>query len=242
MVTMEYDNTKINVPTSWEDVKLGVYEEVYALKPVTARDRVAYVAKICQVEPEVLLNWPAEVFNKLVTFIDFLFIDADVPPCPFIEVDGVKYVVPIDDKITLGQWVDVDEAQKAGTAVLSNVLAIICRPTGETYSYEQNEARAAMFADLPVSRVLGVLAFFLHCKAVFDQHTAAFLKIQELADLLPRNTVALLSRGAGIKLSQIWRIPRYLALIALLRYRLRKYSPSYNTGRIKTARKWHKRS
>lgn len=239
---MEYNGTKISVPTSWDDVTLGVYEQVYAIKPATARERVAYVAKVCQVEPEVLLQWPAEVFSRLAAFVDFIFNEANVPPCPFIEVGKIKYVVPMDEKITLGAWVDVDEAQKAGTAVLSNVLAIVCRPTGEAYNYDNNQARAAMFAALPVSHVLGVLGFFLLCKNVSKIHTAAFSKIQEAADLLPRNIGALLSPGGGIKLSRIWRVPKYLALIWLLRYRLRKCLPSYSTNGTKTTRKAPRRS
>lgn len=242
MVTLEYNKTKIQVPTSWADVTLGLYETVYTIKPATARERVAYVAKVCQVDPEVLLQWPAEVFSKLVAFVDFLFSEPGVAPSPFIEVEGVRYVVPVEDKVTLGAWVDVDEAQKAGTAVLSNVLAIVCRPAGEAYDYENNQARAAMFAALPVSQVLGALGFFLYCKVALNQHTAAFLKIQAAADLLPRNIGALLSPGAGIKLSQIWRVPRYLVLIALLRYRLRKSLPFYSTKRIKTTPKTPRKS
>ena len=237
MVTIEYDNNEIKVPTGWDDVKLGTYDKVYHLRPKNARERVDYIAAVCQVEASVLLSWPVEVFNKVVGFMDFLFTDTDVPPSPFVEVGGVRYTVPIDDKITLGMWVDVDEVQKSGEAVLSNVLAIVLRPTGEKYNYENNEARAAMFADLPVSQVLGVMGFFLHCKNVLEAHTAAFSKIQEVADLLPRNISALVSRGGGIKLSQIWRIPKYLILITLLRYQLRKFLPSYSTGRTKTTPK-----
>lgn len=237
MVTIEYDNEKINVPTSWDDVKLGLYETFYKMRPTTARERVTYVATVCQVDPQILLSWPAEVFNKLVSFISFLFEDNPAEPCPFVEVDGVKYVVPVDDKLTLGAWVDVEEAQKGEAAILSNVLAIVCRPTGEAYNYENNEARAAMFAELPVSKVLGVLAFFLQCKTVLEAHTAAYTKLQEVADLLPLNISVLLSRGAGIKLSQIWQIPKYYASIVLLRYQLRKSLPSYSTAKIKTTRK-----
>lgn len=48
MVKIEYKNAVINVPTSWDEISLGLYETFYADQPETNRERVAYAAKICQ--------------------------------------------------------------------------------------------------------------------------------------------------------------------------------------------------
>lgn len=233
MVTIEVNNVEIKVPQSWDDVTLGDYETFFKDKPETARQRVEYVAKIIKIEAKVLLEWPAEVFNRLVDLLGFLYADNPAEPKPFIEVEGVQYMVNIEDKILLGEWIDAEEAQKGEDAVLSNVLAVICRPIGETYDFQLAEQRQRMFAALPVSKVLGVLAFFLRCKSVLDSRTEAFTKLQQVADLLPRSIKPFLSRGAGIKLFRIWQVMKYFALIALLRYRLRKLSRSYNIDAIK---------
>ena len=94
-----------------------------------------------------------------------------------------------------------------------------------------------MFAALPVSKVLGVLAFFLHYKTVLDQRTAAYTKLAALVGQLPQNIKPLLSRGGGIKLSLIWPTLKYYVLIILLRYQLRKFLPSYSTVKTKTRQK-----
>lgn len=157
---LEYDNTRISVPESWDDITLGFYESFYDEEPSTARERVEWVAHICNVDSELLLEWPSEVFNRIVGYLDFLFKNNPAEPSPTIEVEGVKFIVPIEEELTLGAWVDIDEVQKQGKNVLSNILAIVCRPVGEKYDCKNNDERREMFAALPVSKVLGVLAFF----------------------------------------------------------------------------------
>jgi hypothetical protein len=242
MVTIEYNGIKVNVPESWQDVTLGEYEQFYALKPEGARERVALIAQVCKIDAETLLSWPAEVFNVIVDYVLFLYGDNPVPPNPVCEIDGVKYIVPIEDELTLGAYVDADEAQKGQDRVISNVLAIVCRPAGEAYDYKNNEARAAMFAAQPVSKVLGVMAFFLHCKQLSERRTQVFGNLHQVAALLPRNTELLRSLGGGIKLLRMWPVVRFCILNALLRYRLRRFSRTCSTAKTKGLRKTRKGS
>lgn len=237
MIAIEYNKVKISVPESWDDITLGFYETFYTKKPETARERVALVAHICKINADLLLSWPTEVFDTIVKYIDFLFQDNPAKPFPVVEIEGVKYVVPIEDKLSLGAWVDAEEVQKRGENVLSNILAIVCLPTGEDYNYKNNEARAAMFAALPVSKVLGVLAFFLHCKTGLEQRIATYTRLAAVIDQLPRSIKYSLNRGGGIRLSLIWQTLKYYALIVLLRYQLRKFLLSCNTVKIKTRQK-----
>lgn len=161
MTTIEYGEKRIEVPDCWDDITLGKYETVSAMPAKTAKEKVEMMAEICGVEVSVLLDWPAEIFNRMVEITGFLFREEEkVEPAASIEIDGVQYAVPIGDKITLGVWVDVDEVQKIGQNVLSGVLAIVCRPVGEEYDGNNNEVRQRLFAALPVSRVMPVLAFF----------------------------------------------------------------------------------
>lgn len=242
MVTLEYNNTRIEVPTGWDDLTVGDYESFYLEKPATSRDRVALAAKICKADMAVLMDWPAEAFNIIVDKISFLFKDNPAKPCQKIEVEGVAYTVLIEDKLSLGAYVDADEVQKSGEAVISNLLAIVCRPEGEEYNFENNEARAAMFAALPVSRVQGVLAFFLQCSNAFDRHTTAYTNLTSLVGSLPLNIRSLRRPGGGIRLSQTFQAMKYYALMILLNWRLRKLLRSYNTGAIKITPRRRRRS
>ena len=234
MIRLEYEGVEVSIPENWDDITLGHYETFHMDEHKTARERVALVAKICKTDVDLLLNWPAEVFNRIVDYLWFLFEDVTSVPCPSVEVDGVKYVVPIEEELSLGAWIDLDEAQRAGEAVLSTVLAIVCRPAGEAYDTGNTETRRAMFAALPVSRVFGVLAFFLTCRTAYDKRIAAFSNLARLYGQLPRGIRLLRSLGGGIRLSRTWQVLKYYVLMRLLYFRLRRCLSSFSTSKIRT--------
>jgi hypothetical protein len=242
MVTIEYNNVKIEVPESWEDITLGFYETFCKEQPDSARERAALVAKICKTGEELLLGWPAEVFNRMVDYLDFLWAEGSAPPCPSITVNGTVYVVPIEEELSLGAWIDADEVQRSGENVLSGVLAIVCRPVGEAYNHKNNEARRAMFAALPVSAVLPVLSFFLACKIASDKRMALYTELIRIYDRLRRNTKNSLNRGGGTKSSRTWRGLKCYALTRLLRYPLQRLLPSFFTARTGTSPKTRKKN
>lgn len=237
MTTIEYDNTRIEVPDNWRDIMLGKYERISGIQPQTARERASLVAEICDMPVETLLDWPAEIFNRIVDITAFLYTDMDAAPSPSMEIDGVKYVVPIGDKLTLGAWVDADEIQKNGQNVLSGVLAIVCRPVGEAYDCNNNEARQKLFAAQPVSRVLPVLAFFLQRKNAYERRIKVFSRLEQGIGLLARSTKDLRQRGDGIRLSRIWLTVRFWILTVLLRYRLRMLLRTSSIAKIRPMRK-----
>lgn len=227
MVKLNYNSQDIHVPENWDDIALGDWDVLHRLNPKTSRERVAYVAQLCKVDADALLSWPAEVFNIIVAHTRFVFGPNPYTPSNKIDIEGTQYHIATEDGLTLGEWVDADEAQKAGENVLSNVLAIVCRPVGEAYDYRNNEKRRELFAAQPLSKVLPLLGFFLQCKQQSDKLTRTFSQLAALADLLPPSTATLRSLGAGTKLLRIWPIIRFLILNALLRWRLSRLLTLY---------------
>lgn len=240
MVELEYNDVKIKVPDSWDDITLGKYEYFYKQKPETHRERVALVAYACDVAPELLLEWPTAIFNRILGYVDFIFGGNPIAPNPVITINGVIYAVPIEDELSLGAYIDADELQRSEANNISGLLAIVCRPVGEKYNFKNNDERQKMFAALPVIEVFGLLAFFLQVCTAYNLRTQVYSNLQNLADLLPRNIWSLLKRGTGIKLYRIWQVMTYYASIASLNYQLRKFSPSYSIRRIRTAQKKRK--
>lgn len=236
MSTIEYDGHTLHVPTTWDDIKVGHYETFWQERPNTARERVALIATICKVDAALLLAWPADVFNVLVEKTAFLFQDAPAEPNPGIAIDGNIYVVAVEDKLSLGEYLDAGYVQKNEPAMYSNLLAVLCRPVGEEYNPNNNEARTAMFAALPVSKVQGVLAFFLHCKQVLELRTTAYTNLIRTVSLLPHNISDLRKHGVTIKLSRILQGTTYFVLIWYLNYRLRRLLRFSSTAGIKTMR------
>lgn len=230
MKKYEYNDVMVQVPTSWDDVTVSTYDRMWTIKPKNARERANVVAIACGVDLQVFLDWPTEAFTMILHEVAFLFTDNPVAPSPAVVVNGVQYNVAIEEKLTFGEYIDADHIQKNSDAILSNVLAIVCRPAGEKYNPDNNEARAAMFGALPVSQVQGVLAFFLRFYQISTKRMRLCANLQAMVDLLPPNTAALLKHGGSIRLSRIWPIIKYGFLMKLLRARLRKFSRSYYTN------------
>jgi len=114
MVTIEYNTEKIEVPESWHEVKLRAYEKYYTERPQSVKDKVLLVARICEIDEAKLMAWPADVFNIIAEKTAFIFKEHRVDPSPSIKIDGVTYVIPIEEKLSLGAYIDADEAIKAG--------------------------------------------------------------------------------------------------------------------------------
>lgn len=234
MTTIEYKGEVIEVPTSWDEIKLKHYENFYTEKPENIREKVALVAKICNVDPVKLLSQPTEVFNTMLDCTRFIFQEPPREKSAKVIIDGVTFVIPIEEKLSLGAFIDADETQKSGENIFSGVLAIVCRPEGEAYDPELIEQRTAAFGELPMSQIWPLLAFFLHCKNALDQRTTAFTNLVGLVESLPRNIGPSLRLGGGTKLSQMWQTIRYYFLMKLLNYRLRRLLRLSNTAGIKT--------
>lgn len=233
MVNFEYKNTEVRIPQNWDDITLGQWDQLHSMRPKTSRERVAYIAQLCGIDDDLLLSWPAEVFNMIVAHTRFVFGANPYAPSTEAVIDGTAYSIAVEDSLTLGEWVDADEAQKAGENVLSNVLAIVCRPAGEAYDYKNNEKRRELFAAQPLSTVLPLLGFFLQCKQLSDKRTKIYSQLAAIRDLLPPSTATLQNLGAGTKLLRIWPIIRFLILNALLRWRLSKLLVLYGITETK---------
>lgn len=242
MVKIEYNGAVIDAPENWDEVRLGDYERVLNLKPQTARERVEVVANIVKTDANALLGAPAELFNYLVEITQFMFEDTTFEPQPFVGVNGVKYFVSITDDLTLGEWVDIEDAQvNRPDTIMAEILAICCRPAGEDYNPKATAERKSMFEGLPVSAVAGAFAFFLSYSQKLEAQTRHFSELKAQIELSLPLTLSSLNSGVGIRLLATWRGIRYFALMMLLAYRLRRLSRSFNTNRkkvLRSRRKW----
>lgn len=223
MKRKEIDKAVIEVPETWDDIALGFYETWFFKTPVTRLEKVELVAEICKINPAILLNSPVGLTNPIIDTLDFVFKETTTPPNPSIVVEGVRYTIPITESLTTACWIDAEAAQKEKVAVLSNILAIVCLPDGETYDPHKSEERRKMFAELKVSEVLPLLSFFLHYKKMLEKRSTMFSQVREAANLYVSSTANFPNVGGGTKLLRTWRAVRYYTLTKWLRYRLRKY-------------------
>lgn len=232
MMTITHNDTTIKVPESWAEVKLGAYERhVVRAKASTARDNIAVVAGVAEIDPELLLDWPAGIFGIISDKMAFVWSDPILPVTPVVKINGTDFIINTSDALTLAEWVDAEEAQKSDTP-LSGLLSILARPAGEAYDPDKSERRRRLFEALPMTEVFGALGFFLRCSETSGNVIRVYSILQNLADQLPELTNSFQPAGGGTRLSRIYQTIRFSILTALLRRKLRKFLRSFSTSMI----------
>ena len=229
MVTVELNNVKLEIPENWSDIKLSRYEKLYMQKPETKLDLVHFVADVCNIDANVLLESPAQVFNALAEIVDFVF-DSELPPANAIKVGDTEYFVSFADKLTLGEWVDAENVIGTDSKCkLSELLAILCRPIGEKYNPDLLGERTEMFKNLTCDKALPLISFFLSKKREYEAILNHYSTVMTQAARFLKDTKTFAINGGGIKRLPIWQRIRYTYLIRSLEKQLAKCSDFSST-------------
>lgn len=237
MDRIDYNDQTIYVPRSWSEVTLGVYERFYNDNPKTAREKVDYVAKVCDTDPNILLSWASEILAIIIDKIDFIYAVPSFENSPYIDIDGTRYIVNTEDKLTLAQWVDIEELQSNNAGDLSSVLAVVCLKAGEEYDPEKVPERAAMFRAQNMVKILPVVGFFLHYGDVLEQRTQALSKVHQIVSLYRALGSSFLKNGFGIILSTPLQTVKFGAIMIYLRFLLARLTRTLYTKKTNKLRK-----
>lgn len=229
MVTVELNNVKLEIPENWSDIKLSRYEKLYMQKPETKLDQVHFVADVCNIGANVLLESPAQVFNALAEIVDFVF-DSELPPANAVKMGDTEYFVSFADKLTLGEWVDAENVIGSDSEYkLSELLAILCRPAGEKYNPDLLGERTEMFKNLTCDKALPLISFFLSKKREYEAILNHYSTVMDQAARFLKDTKTFAINGGGIKRLPIWQRIRYTYLIRSLEKQLAKCSDFSST-------------
>lgn len=224
MIKIEFDNRKLEIPSGWKDIALGDYEGWHLQKPATKAEYVNYVANICKIDADLLLNSPTQLFTVVTESIGFIF-DAEFEPKDHVEVEGCNYFISLSDKLTLGEWVDVEAVLESDSEhKLSELLAILCRPAGEKYNPDMTEKRRDMFRNLSCDKVLPLVCFFLLKKKKSDEILNHYSTVVAQATQFLKDTKIFAANGDGIRRLPIWQRIRYTYLTKSLERQLSKCS------------------
>lgn len=217
MKTIQINDTTLCVPESWNDVTLFHYQKFFNLPLNTVDERIAYVAAIARCTADELKEWPSTVFDEIYNTIAFINAKTDLSPSNSIVIDGVKFVIVSENVLSLGEWIDAENAQSK--ADLAQLLAILCRPENEKYNAANVANRTELFGNLTVNTISPLLAFFLTYSQILEDVTAARSRAADTLAQFVKSTAILPGVMAGIKLFRIWPAIRFLILMPLLRYR-----------------------
>lgn len=226
MIKIEFDNKKFLIPEGWKDIRLNDYEKWHLAKPETKTDYVRYVADVCKLDADMLLDAPVQLFTVVSEAINFVF-KTDFEPVNHVEIDGKNYFISFSEKLTLGEWVDVEAVLESDSPnKLSELLAILCRPIGERYNPDEVGKRKEMFMNTTCDKVLPLVSFFLLRKKRLDEILSHYSTVVDQAAQYLKDTKAFAQNGDGIKQLPIWQRIRYTYLTKSLEKQLSKFSDS----------------
>jgi len=121
MQKVKINDIEYNIPSEWDDLTFEQYCQVfYDLHEqdeesnneiINVKNEVKIFSRLIGISEDEILDAPIDFYNKLRDLLSFLYVresfyytDADNE----IEIDGIKYHIPTQDKIKLRQHIDID--------------------------------------------------------------------------------------------------------------------------------------
>lgn len=188
-ITVEKDFGEWKVPSSWDDLTLGKFQELERLydtedgneRKFDVRDVLDLMTDRTKDEINEL---PIEFTDSLLRKMYWLHEQPDFgKPSNKITVDGVQYTVHNENQMKFGEYVALDTALKGDKHNYAAMLAILCRKDGEIFDAKfENEilpSRIEFWKNVSVMKVMPIVSFFLQLLNMSLQVSQLSSQIQE---------------------------------------------------------------
>ena len=188
-ITVEKDFGEWKVPSSWDELTLGKFQELERLydgeedkeRKFDVRDVLDLMTDRTKDEINEL---PIEFTDMLLRKMYWLHEQPDFgKPSNKITIDGETYTVHTENEMKFGEYVALDTAMKGDKHNYAAMLAILCRKDGEIFDAKfENEilpSRIEFWKNVSVMKVMPIVSFFLELSSMSLQVSQLSLEIQE---------------------------------------------------------------
>ena len=176
------EEIKLTIPDSWEEIKLGQYQEYIQYLEDNKDERqykliINLLSILTDTDSAIFYKMPMNTLYEIQKNIKFMEEEPTIKFKNIIEVDGVKYGFQKDlHNLTLGEWIDIEHYITNGNIIdnLHYLVAIfyrkIIKEGDEYFDYEiepyndiKLEGRAKLFQhNAYIMDVYGIVVFFYH--------------------------------------------------------------------------------
>lgn len=211
-MTIDYKEWK--VPTSWDEITLGQFEEIqkfYEGEEERQTDIREIVHILCNKTVDEVNELPAEFLSIILDKLSFTTEKPEIGEnTNKIEVDGETYQVNVMEKMKAGEYVATEMILKNDRNDLAGILAVLCRKEGEPYDSKfENEIlpeRKKMFLNMPVTKVMPVCGFFLDLWMASEGVSRLYSAAEENINRIAQNIQNSRKLGLGRKLYIKWQM------------------------------------
>ena len=186
-IKVEKDFGEWKVPSSWDDLTLGKFQELERLydgdeeRKFDVRDVLDLMTDRTKDEINEL---PIEFTDSLLRKMYWLHEQPNFgKPSNKVTIDGVQYTVHNENEMKFGEYVALDTAMKGDRHNYAAMLAILCRKDGEIFDAKfENEilpSRIEFWKNVSVMKVMPIVSFFLELSSMSLQVSQLSSEIQE---------------------------------------------------------------
>jgi len=164
----------VKIPSSWKEVTIGQFIELVQVEGDSFQSAIERISILLNVDTEEVKKLSLEdreaIADKLLFTLTLPELDSYKER---FEIDGVKYAMINLNKVTLGEWVDLENLISGGAYKnLHKILAILYREvlydtpeidllSVKEYNTEESLKNSILFAEkLNVELVFGACLFF----------------------------------------------------------------------------------
>ena len=188
-ITVEKDFGEWKVPSSWDDLTLGKFQELERLYDTEdGNERKFDVRDVLDLmtgrTKDEINELPIEFTDSLLRKMYWLHEQPDFgKPSNKIIIDGVQYTVHNENEMKFGEYVALDTALKGDKHNYAAMLAILCRKDGEIFDAKfENEilpSRIEFWKNVSVMKVMPIVSFFLELSSMSLQVSQLSSQVQE---------------------------------------------------------------
>jgi hypothetical protein len=173
-LTIDGNLNSIDLPTGWDEINLSTYRKLLSMDqdlPEFTKN-ILTISIILGVDIEVVREMYKEDFDKIVEEIKFIFSEEiGTERYESIEVDGEEFFLYHDfTKLTMGEQESINilitKSNGNIMEVYNELLCLLLRKKDENGKLETFKSymmeRASLFDKVPISKINGLLVFFLN--------------------------------------------------------------------------------
>lgn len=188
-IKVEKDFGEWKVPSSWDDLTLGKFQELERLYDTEDGNEMKFDVRdvldlMTDRTKDDINELPIEFTDSLLRKMYWLHEQPQFgKPSNKITIDGVQYTVHNENEMKFGEYVALDTALKGDKHNYAAMLAILCRKDGEIFDAKfENEilpSRIEFWKNVSVMKVMPIVSFFLELSSMSLQVSQLSLEIQE---------------------------------------------------------------
>lgn len=172
-IEIEGLNKTYNIPTSWDEVSVRQFNQLYRFKNENSNELLGVVnliSAISDIDTSILLQMDIDDFKSLTSQVEFVTTEVPKVEVDYLEVNGDKYYLYTDfNKLTTGEVITLETILESSNfdihKVMTDLLCLFLRKKDSEGRFEKFTTdmlkRKDMFLELPVSQIYHVFGFFL---------------------------------------------------------------------------------